>query len=164
MYGTAFAQKWRPEFFEDSIAIDQDAPETLDMRLIVRGMMLVLIEGSFVVEFVRRAMDADLYSKRPQGCHVFAIEVCDGAWEQRETMFLSFAGSNGESVADEIKLDFKSRLPERNGRSGQAARRDIKRHVPPMILQRSESQTRLSHDLGPHVERVAGLLPGRKGE
>ena len=127
-------------------------------------MMLILIEGSLVVEFVRRAMDADLDSKRPQGRHVLAIEVCDRAGEQRETVSLSFTGSNGELVADEIKLNFKTCALKRNGRSGQAARRDIKRHVPPMILQRSESETRLSHDLGPHVERVAGLLPGREGK
>ncbi len=134
------------------------------MGRIIRGMMLVLIEGSFVVEFVRRAMDVHLDSKRPQGRHVLTIEVCDGAWKQSETVSLFFAGSNGELLADEIKLDFKTRLPEWNGRRGQAARRDIKRHIPPMILQRSESQTRLSHDLGPHVERVAGLLPGREGK
>src|SRR5438093_4215011 len=33
--GTALAQKWRPEFLEDSIAIDQDAPETLDLLCVV---------------------------------------------------------------------------------------------------------------------------------
>ena len=35
MYGTALAQKWRPELFQDSIAIDQDAPETLHLLGIV---------------------------------------------------------------------------------------------------------------------------------
>jgi hypothetical protein len=64
---------------------------------------------------------------------------------------LSFTGSNGELVGDEVELDFETRLPERNGRSRQAVGRDVKGHVPPMILQRSESQTGLSHDLGPHV-------------
>ena len=126
--------------------------------------MLVLVEGSLVIEFVGRAMNVHLNSERAQASHVLAIKICNRPREQRNAVCLSFAGSNGELVADEIKLNFKTCALKRNGRSGQAARRDIKGHVPPMILQRSESQARLSHDLGPHVERVAGLLPGREGK
>ena len=127
-------------------------------------MMLILIEGSLVIKFVRREMNTHLDSKRAQARHVLAIEIRDRAWEQRNVVAPSFAGSNGELVPDEIKLDFKTRLPERNGRRSQAAGCDVEGHIPPMILQRGESETGLAHDLGPHVERVAGLLPIGEGK
>src|SRR5438876_10135809 len=127
-------------------------------------MMLVLVEGSLVIEFVGRAMDAHLDSKRAQARHVLSIEIRDGAREQRNAMSLSFASSNRELVSEKDELDFETSSPEWNGRTGQAARRDVQGHVPPMILQRSKIQTGLSHDLGPHVERVACLLPVREGK
>src|SRR5438105_224182 len=107
--------------------------------------MLILIEGSLVIEFVRREMKAHLDSKRAQAGHVLAIEICDGAWEQRHAVSPSFAGSNGELMRDKVELDLKTCLPERNGRRGQAAGRDVEGHIPPMILQRGESQAGLSH-------------------
>ena len=77
--------------------------------------MLVLIEGRFVVEFVGRLMNTYLDSKRAQAGHVLAIEICDRAREQRNAVSLSFAGSNGESMRDEVELDLETGLPERNG-------------------------------------------------
>ena len=126
--------------------------------------MLILIEGSLVIKFGRREMNTHLDSKRGKARHVLAIEVCDGAWKQRNVVAPSFAGSNGELMPDKVELDLKTRLSKRNGRRSQAAGCDVEGHIPPMILQRGESETSLAHDLGPHVERVAGLLPVGEGK
>src|SRR5438105_4026919 len=126
--------------------------------------MLILIEGSLVIKFVRREMNTHLDSNRAQAGHVLAIEIRDRAREQRNVVAPSFAGSNGELMRDEVELDLKTRLSERNGRRSQAAGCDVEGHIPPMILQRGESQTGLAHDLGPHVERVAGFLPVGEGK
>ena len=80
--------------------------------------MLVLVEGSLVIEFVGRAMNVHLNSERAQASHVLAIKICDRAREQRNAVCLSFAGSNRELVSEKVELDFKTRLTEWNGRSG----------------------------------------------
>src|SRR5262249_36316476 len=48
----------------------------------------------------------------------------------------------------------------RNGRGGQAARGDVERDLPPMVHVRAERQPYFADDLGPHVQRRAGGLPG----
>jgi len=58
VHGTGFADEARPVFFENPIAIDQDAPETLDVFRVVGRVVPILIEGSIVVELHRIGIDA----------------------------------------------------------------------------------------------------------
>src|SRR6185295_20116294 len=67
-------------------------------------------------------------------------------------------------VIDEIKLHFKERRAVRHGGGAQAARRDIKRNIPPMIDQRSLCQPHLSDNLCPHVERCSRVFPCFEGK
>ena len=67
-------------------------------------MMLILIEGSLVIKFIRREMNTHLDSKRTQARHVLAIEIRDRAWKQRNAVSASFAGSDGELVRDKVEL------------------------------------------------------------
>src|SRR5262249_54899369 len=47
-----------------------------------------------------------------------------------------------------------------DGRRRKPARGDVERHVPPMVHVRAERQPHFADDLGPHVQRGAGGLPG----
>src|SRR5215467_6525348 len=62
-------------------------------------------------------------------------------------------------MGDEIVLDLECFAAPGNGRGGQSARRDVEWNVPPMILERSQSHSRLAHDLRPHMDGVSGAFP-----
>lgn len=108
MHWAAFAEKARAKFFEDPVGADQDAPKTLDVLRVIGRVMPILIEGSLVVEFVRRTVDAYVDSGRVQARHVFGIEVGDGAGVEPDSFLLAFARSDRELVFDKVKLHFES--------------------------------------------------------
>src|SRR4051812_46415733 len=99
-------------------------------------MMLVLIEGRFVVEFVRHPMDTYFDCKRAQARHIFRVKIRNRAREEWNDGLPSFAGSNGKLVPDEVELDLKTGLSKWNGRSRQAERGEVQGYIPPMILPR----------------------------
>ena len=62
-------------------------------------------------------------------------------------------------MIDKIKFDLEDAIVITHRRSCQAARRNIKRHVPPMIDEWRLLQVNLADDLRPHVQRGEGVLP-----
>lgn len=76
--------------------------------------MLILIEGRFVVEFVRRAVDTYLDFKRVQARHIFRVKIRYRAREEWNDRLPSFAGSNGKLVRDEVELSLKTDPPKWN--------------------------------------------------
>ena len=60
----------------------------------------------------------------------------------------------------ESRIEYReaSRGP-RHRRCIKAARRQIKRDIPPAVLYRGERQTRLTSDLDVHVQSIGGVFP-----
>ncbi len=69
------------------------------------------------------------------------------------------AAFDGQFVIDKVELDLEDAILVVHGRSGQAARRNIKRDIPPMIDERRCCHSDLPDDLRPHVQRRQGVLP-----
>ena|SRR5437016_3288409 len=149
MHRAGLPQKVRAKSFEDLIGIHQDTVKTFDVIFIVRGMMMVLIEGSGISKLRRFRVDVHLDSQRPQACHVLVIEIRNGTRDQGDAVLRSFASPDGETMRDEIKLYLECLPLKWNRRRVKAARGDIEWNVPPMVLQGRERHAGLAHDLRP---------------
>src|SRR5207249_3807079 len=66
---------------------------------------------------------------------------------------------DNQEMINEIEINLERPRTVRHGRSGQAARRNIQRHVPRVINPWCLRQSNLADDLRPHVKRGASLLP-----
>src|SRR2546423_1448784 len=88
------------------------------------------------------------------------IKVRDRPFEQRDARLLSVAGSHLQYMIDEIKMRFHAAVAaEGHHGGGESVRRNVQRDVPPVIEFWSEFQAGLADDLGPEMQRIAGLLP-----
>lgn len=96
--------------------------------------------------------------------HDPGVELGDRHRPEREAPRAAVAAADFEPVADEIELDLESAGAIGDGRCRQAARADVQRHLPPMVEQGSVGHAELAHDLGPHVQCLAGGGPVRYPE
>src|SRR5687767_1818360 len=58
VHGTALADESRAKFFEDSVRLHEDAPETVRVFRVVRSMTFILIERGGVGDLVGLGPDA----------------------------------------------------------------------------------------------------------
>src|SRR4029077_13312946 len=65
-------------------------------------------------------------------------------------------------MVDKVELKLKRRTPIGNRRRSQAAVAYVQSYIPPMVLQRRQSESNLSHNLRPHMQGVEGVLPLRQ--
>jgi hypothetical protein len=69
-----------------------------------------------------------------------------------------------EATIDEIKIDGDMTRAVWHRRRRKPAAREIKRDLPPMVLERRKREPDLAHDLRPHMQRGATVLPIREGQ
>ena len=69
------------------------------------------------------------------------------------------AVGDSEAMLHEVEVDLKRSVAVRDRRGRQAARRDVQRHLPPVIQRRREREADLADDLGPQVQRRDRGLP-----
>src|SRR5690242_6324174 len=162
MYRAALAQKRRAELLEHTLRVQQNAPEILHILPVIRCVLLVLLKARLVVELIRRRVNSELDSQRLHAGYVLAVEVRYRTRPQLDAALLALARENEQPMADEIELYLEGLVLVRDDRSGQTARRNVKRHVPPVVHHRCKLFARLPYDLRPHVQRVAGPLPLRE--
>ena len=67
-------------------------------------------------------------------------------------------------MKNEIEIDDKRAATVWNSGSRQADGRDVKRHIPPVILPALTRHSRLPHNLSPHVNGVTCFFPFREGK
>ena len=115
MHGTAFADEAGAKVFENAVGVDEDATEALDGFRVVGGVVLVLIEGSGVVELDRGGMDADFDFERTQARHVFGVKIRNRARIKRNDAFPALAGAEGELVGEEVEFCVESLVAIGNG-------------------------------------------------
>jgi hypothetical protein len=92
------------------------------------------------------------------------VEVSDRLGCQRQAPRRAVAGLDQERVIDEVEIDLERAPFMRDRGSGQATRRHVQGHVPRMIDPRRPGQPDLADDLGPQMQRRAGVLPGLIGQ
>ena len=71
----------------------------------------------------------------------------------------SLRRGDAQEVLNKIEVDCKRKIAIRNGGRRQATRRNVQRRTPAMVDIRGEHQPDFPRDLGPHVNRRAGILP-----
>src|SRR6185437_11700612 len=74
-------------------------------------------------------------------------------------MLDTFRSENAQCMRNKVEVDGKSKYSIGNGRSGKAAGVDIESATPPVIYIWRKFQPNLAHNLGPHMERAASILP-----
>ena len=125
---------------------------------------MILIERSQVVELHRDLVNMHLDAQRPQRRHILRVEIGHRAREQPHAMLDALAAVKQQLVSHQVELHRERAVVPGNGRRAEPARRHVERHVPPVIFERRQRHAGLAHDLRPHVQRVAGVLPLGKGK
>jgi len=119
----------------------------------------ILIERHRVLDLARHGPDVHLDIEALQSTHEFQIEVLHRHGRQGEAFAAPVARVDAQPVINEIENDLECPWPIRNRRRAKSARGDIERHVPPMVHLRRERHSHLARDLGPSMQRLAGLAP-----
>src|SRR5437763_14641382 len=130
MHRAAFTNEAGSEFLKHVIRRNERSMELLDRIPIIRLVMTIFIVRRGVVELGWNGIDSHFDPKRSQRGHVFRIEVGDASSIEPDDVLTSIAGSDMNSMRNEIELDLESLATVRNGGGRQAQRRDIKNNVP----------------------------------
>ena len=104
MHGTALAGEPGAKDFQNTIGLDQNSPEFLDVRCVVSGMMLILVEGSGIGELHGPPVDLHFDAERLQTGHVFVIEIRHGTGIKTERVLHAVAGPDREFVRAPVEL------------------------------------------------------------
>jgi hypothetical protein len=153
------ADEVRTELPDHAVGLHELPPEQLGRPSVV-GRVLVVVG--------KRDRRFDLVRCRPDGCrdaqlvqrgHQLGIEDGDRLGVERHRADPAVTVPNMDLVVDEVELDVEAAGTVRNRGGGQPTWADVQRHLPPMVQQRGMGEPDLAHDLGPHVQCVAGLDP-----
>jgi hypothetical protein len=79
------------------------------------------------------------------------IKLGNGLWLERERPFLAPAGAGQEAVADEIKLELKDFVADRNWRRAEPPCGHVERDLPTVIQPGRQGQPDLAYDLRPEL-------------
>jgi hypothetical protein len=106
-------------------------------------------------------MHADLDVELAQVVAQLLVEVGDAARLQRHPAHDAVGRTDGQRMRQEVEDDLDAAAARGHQRRGQADGVDVERHVPPVVDRRGQRHAHLADDLGPQVQGVAGVLPGR---
>ena len=87
------------------------------------------------------------------------MEGGDRARRQGKAGTRPVAREDHEAVVDEIEIDLEAARAIGDRRGGEPARGDVEHHVPPVIGHGRQRQADLADDLGPELQRRAGVAP-----
>ncbi len=107
VYGARLAEKAAAEALENTIGLDEDAPESVCGLAIVSSMDAILGEGDRVRHLVRPFRDTDGNAEIVQQAEQAVMEVGDGLRLEPERPLRPGARANEEPLRDEIKLDLE---------------------------------------------------------
>src|ERR1051326_4348068 len=113
-------------------------------------MYMVFIEADRLSNLHRHRPNLDLDSCGSKHRHGLLIEVSHAAWAKLQRFQDSVAGLQSKLMAAKIEPQFKRSITVGNSRRGQTLCRHVQWDIPPMVDQRSQSQTNLPHNLRPH--------------
>jgi hypothetical protein len=159
------AGELRREPPQGGVGDPQDPPEPLDRVRVVAVVQRVLRERRAVTEVERirndGGRDADLGQRREE----VGVEGRDRQpVPEREPGPAARAGPDLQAVVDEIELDLGGQVAARHGAGGEPARRDVERHVPPVVAEGRERHPDLAQHLAVAVQGLLGRFPLPVGE
>ena len=159
MHRAHLPQKPRPKPPKDLLRQHQHAPEPMRILRVIRPVIPVQIEPDRSPHLHRRRMNLHRNPQRSQTRQILAIEIRHRLRPQMRRQSLPRPQPQMQLMIHKVELDIQHIVAILHRRRPQPPRRDIQRHIPPMVLQRSQRQSRLPHDLRPHMQRIRRSLP-----
>ncbi len=153
-----------PELLEHAVGLDQRQEEPVGGFRIVRPVRPVLVEGGLVLDLVRLPMDPHLEAEGRQALEDLSIEVRDRLRLEGDALLGPVARLHAQNMLDEVEVDVDRSIAERYRRRTEAARRHVESDVPGVVDPGRSGEPDLPDDLGPPVERRAGVLPALVGD
>jgi hypothetical protein len=164
MHRAHFADEAGTERLQHMRGLKQRAPEPIGRVRVVGRMHGVLLKGDRIGKLARHRPDRYVQSQRVEPTHQLAVEIGDRHGLEREVGARAVARPDHQAMVDEIEIDGKMSRPVRHGRRRKPAAGEIERDLPPMVLERREREPDLAHDLRPHMQGGAAVLPVREGD
>jgi len=155
----ALPQKAPAELPEHIVGLDEDAPEAIGVLGIVRRVCVILRKTNRVLHFDGHGPELHPDREGFERLEIKAVELRDRARAQGDLVHGTVVRPEDELVLDEIELHVERPRPVRHRAGREAARRDVQRHLPPVVLPPREGEAGLPDDLRPHVERRARVPP-----
>ena len=125
MHGAALADEARPEFLENAVGLNEDAPETGSVFAVVCTVDLVLIEPDRVRDFIGLFVYINVEAEFGQLIHHETIKSSDRPGLERDLCSATVTRLNRQTVSNEIKQDLERALAVRDGRSIESATGDV---------------------------------------
>src|SRR5713226_10699428 len=108
-------------------------------------------------QFVGRLVDSDVNAEVRKVSRDSGVEARYRLSDQCQLPPYAVAGGGPQDMIDEVEIDLEGPRPIGDRRGGQSARGDVQRDVPGMIQPGRARQADLADDLGPQMQRYAGL-------
>ena len=143
----------------------ENPPPALDGLCVIAVVEQVVGERRAVAKVERLRIDRHLDADILERAEELGVELrTRSPVAKREPGLPSLARQNPHTVLDEIELDLDAQIAVRHRARRHAARRDVQRHVPPVITERHERHAHLADDLAVPVQRLLGRLPVAVGK
>ena len=159
MDGTALPDELAAIAAQHALDLDEDAPEPVRGRRVVRAVDGVLVEPNRRLNLDRHRPNLHRERHLAEHAHDVAVEVGDRSRRERQRSCRSIRRSNRQLVVDEVELDHERAPAMRQRPRGKTTRGDLQRDRPRMIDRRRLRERDLPDHLRPHVERRVGVLP-----
>ena len=136
------------KFFENIIDADQHLVKKLDVFFVVRAVFHIFGKGSFARRFVRNGPNFYLDAERAQVFKNLAVKLRHRQpVAQLKLAAVTRITPDFQFVLAKIEFDLRIAAAERDRARRDPARRNIKRHMPPVINARKKFQADLADDL-----------------
>src|SRR5438552_3223362 len=122
-------------------------------------MGFVAVKRDGIRNLLRLGINLHLNACCVEHCKQLMVESGNRFWREREGAVITVGSAKLQAMIHKVELDFESAIVVRNGRRGQAARIDVERAIPPVVLEWRKAKANLADDLHPHVKRVVSVLP-----
>jgi hypothetical protein len=143
----------------------QHGPEALDRGGVVAVVDGVLRERRAVAEVERPREDLHVDADVGQRGEQVGVEArARQAVAQGDARGAPVARADVDAVVDEVQLDLGPAVTGRHRAGGEAVRRGMEGHVPPVVERGHERHAHLADDLGEAVQRLLRLAPVLVGQ
>ena len=120
---------------------------------------MVVGERDRRVHLVRPDVEDDVDAQLAECLHGLGVELGDRPRRQPDEPLLACAAAQPQVVGDEVELEVEGPAAVGDRPGGETTGADVQGHLPPVVEERALREPDLPHDLGPHVQGVAGLGP-----
>ena len=154
----------RAKVVEHAVGLHELAPERVRGGRIVARVHAILLERDRALDLHRHGPDGYIDIERAQRTHHRRVEFRRRHRRKRDALLARVAGVQHELVRAEIEIDLQRAAAIGHCAGRESARAHIEHDAPPVVRKRRQRELHLADDLGPQMQRVAGVGPVLVGE